>query len=88
MRLVRKMRSYAYVEIGSFRGGSLTPFLMDRACSMVLSIDERGRVQPDERGIAYDYSEITTQSMLDELCCHDIQTDRLKTLGVCSLAHE
>ena len=40
---------------------------MDPACKMVLSIDERGRVQPDERGISYDYSGITTQSMRDEL---------------------
>jgi hypothetical protein len=79
MRLARKTGSYAYLEIGSFRGGSLTPFLMDPACKMVLSIDERGRVQPDERGISYDYSEITTQSMLDELKRCSIGTEKLRT---------
>ena len=79
MRLARRMRSYTYVEIGSFRGGSLTPFLMDPACKMVLSIDERGRVQPDERGIRYDYSGFTTKSMLDELIRRRIGTEKLTT---------
>jgi len=79
MRLVRKTSSYAYLEIGSFRGGSLTAFLMDPACKMVLSIDDRGRVQPDERGISYDYSGITTQSMLDELNRFGIGTEKLTT---------
>jgi len=79
MRLARKKGSYAYLEIGSFLGGSLTPFLMDTACKMVLSIDERGQVLPDERGIKYDYSEFTTQSMLDELNRHSIGTEKLRT---------
>jgi predicted O-methyltransferase YrrM len=79
MRLARKTRSYAYLEIGSFRGGSLTPFLKDPACKMVLSIDERGRVQPDERGVSYDYSGITTQSMRDELNRCGIGTEKLRT---------
>jgi hypothetical protein len=79
MRLAHKTESYAYLEIGSFRGGSLTPFLMDPACKMVLSIDERGRVLPDERGVSYDYSEITTQSMLDELKRWSIGTEKLRT---------
>jgi hypothetical protein len=56
MRLVRNSRAYNYLEIGSFLGGSLTPFLMDTACKTILSIDDRGRVQPDERGINYDYT--------------------------------
>jgi len=79
MRLARKTLSYAYVEIGSFLGGSLTPFLMDPACKMVLSIDERGQVLPDERGINIDYSGITTQSMLDELNRCGIETEKLRT---------
>jgi hypothetical protein len=80
MGLARKTGSYAYLEIGSFLGGSLTPFLMDPACGMVLSIDERGRVQPDEvRGTSFDYSKITTQSMLDELNRCGIATEKLKT---------
>jgi hypothetical protein len=79
MRLVRKKGSYAYIEIGSFLGGSLTPFLMDPACRMVLSIDERGRIQPDERGMSYDYSAFTTHSMISELMQHGMPTEKLKT---------
>jgi hypothetical protein len=48
MRLVRNSRAYNYLEIGSFLGGSLTPFLMDTACKTILSIDDRG--------INYDYT--------------------------------
>jgi Methyltransferase domain len=79
MRLARRSGSYSYLEVGSFRGGSLTPFLMDPACASVVSIDDRGRIQPDERGISFDYSDITTQSMLDELHRHDLNTDKLRT---------
>src|SRR3974390_2702444 len=79
MRLARNAGRYSYVEIGSFLGGSLAPFLMDSVCEAVLSIDERGRIQPDERGIRYDYSPYTTQSMLNELArCH-IPTEKLTT---------
>ena len=60
-------------------GGSLTPFLMDPACKMILSIDDRGRVQPDERGIRFDYRRTTTQSMLDKLSHYGINTDKLET---------
>jgi hypothetical protein len=52
---------------------------MDPACKMVLSIDDRVRVQPDGRGISYDYSGITTQSMLDELIRCGIGTKKLRT---------
>ena len=60
MRLVREAGAYRYLEIGSHLGGSLTPFLMDPTCEAVFSIDDRGRVQPDERGISFDYTGITT----------------------------
>jgi hypothetical protein len=32
---------YAYLEIGSFRGGSLQPFLVDDCCTTLYSIDPR-----------------------------------------------
>jgi hypothetical protein len=79
MRLARKTQSYTYLEIGSFRGGSLTPFLMDPLCKMILSIDERDKVQGDERGIICDYRGFTTQSMLTELNRCDVATDKLRT---------
>ncbi len=79
IRLARDTGAYAYLEIGSLLGGSLTPFLKDPACKLVLSVDDRGRVQPDERGTSYDYSGITTQSMLDELNRCRIGTEKLRT---------
>jgi predicted O-methyltransferase YrrM len=79
MRLGRSKGTYKYLEIGSFRGGSLAPFLMDAACTMILSIDDRGRVQSDERGISFDYTSITTKSMLDNLHSCGIRTDKLQT---------
>lgn len=32
---------YSYLEIGSFLGGTLAPFLIDSSCRAVLSVDER-----------------------------------------------
>lgn len=71
--------NYSYVEIGSYLGGSLTPFLMDPCCTLALSIDERERQQPDERGAKFDYSGITHQTMIDNLRRHGINTDKLQT---------
>jgi hypothetical protein len=80
MAFVTKInKTYSYVEIGSYMGGSLTPFLMDSHCQRVLSIDDRGRQQPDERGVKYDYTGITHQTMIDNLQSHGISTDKLKT---------
>jgi hypothetical protein len=79
LRLVREAGTYKYLEIGSYLGGSLTPFLMDPACETVFSIDDRGRVQPDERGISFDYTGVTTQRMLDGLHQKGISTEKLKT---------
>lgn len=71
--------SYAYLEIGSFLGGSLAPFLVDPACAAILSIDERGKTLPDERGALFDYAGITTQSMLDRLHGAGLATEKLTT---------
>jgi len=70
---------YDYLEIGSFLGGSLAPFLGDPACASILSIDERGKTLPDERGALFDYAGITTQSMLDRLHQAGLATTKLTT---------
>ena len=78
--LIRKRGNYKYLEIGSYLGGSLTPFLMDPACQLVLSIDDRGRVLPDERASITTTRPVTTQSMLDNLLDRSgLKTDKLKT---------
>ena len=77
--LKRTLPAYDYLEIGSFLGGSLTPFLRDPQCRRILSVDERNRQQPDERGVKYDYSGITHQTMIDNLKNHGFDVGRLQT---------
>jgi hypothetical protein len=77
--LNENLGDYTYLEIGSFMGGSLTPFLKDSRCHSILSVDERNRVQPDERGIKYDYSGITHQTMIDNLKDHGFDVKKLRT---------
>ena len=79
-RLIRDVApTYDYLEIGSFLGGSLAPFLGDPACRSILSIDDRALTLPDERGALYDYAGVTTQSMLDRLHLAGLATDKIAT---------
>ena len=65
---LRSRRSeYAYLEIGSHLGGSLQPFLRDRACRVAYSIDPRPESQPDERGVDFHYPDNSTARMLETL---------------------
>jgi hypothetical protein len=77
--LKKNVASYTYLEIGSFMGGSLSPFLKDPQCREILSVDERNRQQPDERGMKFDYSGITNQTMIDNLKKHGFDVRKLKT---------
>ena len=78
--LVKKLTGdFTYIEIGSFLGGSLAPFLSDAHCKHVLSIDERERKQEDERGMKFDYAGITHQTMISNLAAHNISTKNLQT---------
>jgi hypothetical protein len=70
--------AYSYLEIGSYLGGSLTPFLQDENCVKILSIDDRGRQQPDERGAKYDYGRITHDTMIQNLHSHGFDTTKLE----------
>lgn len=58
---------YKFLEIGSYRGGSLQPFVSDEKCEKIISIDKRPKVSPDERGIDVVYLENTTGKMLENL---------------------
>jgi hypothetical protein len=59
-RAVREAKdSYAYLEIGSYLGGSLQQYLQDPRCRRIYSIDER---RTDER-----HPENSEQAMLDNL---------------------
>jgi hypothetical protein len=58
---------FAYLEIGSFRGGSLQALVADPRCSRLMSIDPRTAETPDETRGAYTYEENTTAQMLELL---------------------
>jgi len=60
--------SFVYLEIGSFLGGSIQPYLLDSKCKKIFSIDKRPEIQADERYLeGWKYSQNTTQGMLDNL---------------------
>jgi methyltransferase family protein len=63
----RRNGSYAYLEIGSYRGGSLQPYLLDPRCRKILSIDNRPLAPPDDRGEDVRYEDNSTAGMLTNL---------------------
>ncbi|MND87443.1 hypothetical protein D3C80_794430 [compost metagenome] len=75
----QKSGSFTYIELGSFLGGTLAPFLVAKDCTSVLSVDDRERQQPDERGPKYDYAGIVSQTMIDNLQKNGLPTTKLKT---------
>ena len=63
-RCVRRQGTYVYLEIGSFRGGTLQPHLLDPRCDLIYSIDKRRTVSLDKmRGVCR-YAENSTRRML------------------------
>jgi hypothetical protein len=58
---------FSYLEIGSFRGGSLQALVADPRCSRLMSIDPRTAETPDETRGTYTYEENTTALMLELL---------------------
>ena len=78
-KILKTLPSYSYLEIGSYLGGSLTPFLKDPQCTRILSIDLRGSQQDDERGLKYDYTGVTHQTMIDNLNECNFNVSKLET---------
>ena len=67
---VKKMinkHDFNYLEIGSFLGGSLTPFLIDKKCIIVISIDKRNQNLEDERNERQSYENVATNYMINNL---------------------
>ena len=69
--------SYNYIEVGSFMGGTLAPFLIENHCHAIFSVDDRERAQPDERGVNYDYAGITSEKMINNLHHYGLNTEKL-----------
>lgn len=58
---------FRYLEIGSYLGTSLQSFVVDPRCVEVVSIDRRDDVSSDEREVAPEYPDNTTENMLARL---------------------
>lgn len=69
--------SYAYLEIGSYMGGSIQPFVLDPRCRKIYSIDPRPTVPPDARGNIQEYPENSTGKMLALLKEVSPNTDKI-----------
>ncbi len=78
LKCLKARGDFSYVEIGSFKGGSLAPFLAEDSCRQVLSIDDRNRQQPDERGVLFDYGGFSSQDMIDNLTKAGLNIDKLR----------
>jgi hypothetical protein len=74
--------AYTYLEVGSYMGGSLFPYLLDDRCEAAISVDPRLTLAPDERGDAWEYLQNTTQPMIDGLktAGGPALTDKLTTI--------
>lgn len=62
----RIFHGYVYLEIGSYQGGSLQPYVVDPKCAKIISIDPRPGATPDARGIQA-YSESSLATMMEGL---------------------
>jgi hypothetical protein len=63
LREANRAGGYVYLEIGSYLGGSLQPYVLDPLCRKIISIDPRPLALPDIRG-RLSYAENTTENML------------------------
>jgi Methyltransferase domain len=58
---------YRYLEIGSYRGGSIQPHLLDDSCTAIYSVDKRPAKQPDESGLNLSFPGNSTERMREAL---------------------
>lgn len=73
--IAQRCGQYAYLEIGSYLGGSLQPHVADPRCATIFSIDPRPDFPPDDRvpGNGIEYTGNTKQQMLAGLSAIDSQ---------------
>jgi hypothetical protein len=62
-----RANGYSYLETGSYLGGSIQQHLVDPLCRHVISIDKRPLFQPDERDEVIQYTEASTERMMQFL---------------------
>jgi len=71
---------YVYLEIGSYLGGSIQPYLLDPKCRRIYSIDKRPLSQPDARGYDWIYQNNSTARMLELLSEVSADTAKIHTI--------
>ena len=61
--------TFSYLEIGSYLGGTLQPFVVDNRCRRIISIDPRPGLTPDDRpgSPTWAYRDNSTERMLELL---------------------
>ena len=62
----RRFPGYIYLEIGSYKGSSLQPHVVDPLCGRILSVDPRPGATPDSRCTQI-YDPVSAASMLNWL---------------------
>lgn len=65
--IAEELGTFSFLEIGSYRGGTLQPFVADGRCTRIVSIDPRPGVTPDDRFGTWDYENVSTELMLSLL---------------------
>lgn len=67
--IAERLGEFTYLEIGSYKGGSLQALIADERCRKIVSIDPRPEWQPDDSlgPDGYVYPNNSTQEMLDLL---------------------
>ena len=61
---------YSYLEIGSYLGGRIQPYLLDPKCRNIYSIDAR-KSAPDVRSVSVSYFGNSEEEMVKSLCSLD-----------------
>ncbi len=75
--------SFGYLEIGSYKGGSLQVSIQDPRCARVISIDPRPVAPPDKRGGSWTYDDNSVETMLSLLrTLPSADLDKLTTFEV------
>lgn len=77
----KKKKGFYYLEIGSFLGGSLTPFLMEDKCKLVMSIDKRNQNLDDERNEKWNYQSVSENDMFNKIKNFKLSTKKLRTFN-------
>jgi hypothetical protein len=78
-----RLGEFAYLEVGSYLGGSLQVVMRDRRCTSVMSIDPRPELSPDNRGSAWVYENNTKARMLEQLAnLPDVDMRKLSTFDM------